>query len=329
MLPPFLFPLPTLFHNYFYFNYRPQEEKNTKASKLVFPIPFDHQELSRPNSAAMSRYSRPPNSSLFVRNVPDSARPEELRRLFGKYGPITDVYIPLDYYNRRPRGFAYVQFEDIRDAEEALAELDRIRFFGRELEIEFAQGDRKTPNEMRGKERKGGSSSRRSPYSRGGGGSSRYDDYKDKRRGRSRSRSPYYRDRSPGYRKKRFSGSRSHSRSRSRSKESVTESRQSCPSKYFVKSNHVQGKSAKQSVFTTETCKDSSRKFKGGKDSLTRLTVERQSTVQVQKLQAKVITFKLKGKVQCKFKNYKQKLKVIMIKVKAEVESIFTKETDL
>ncbi|XP_055946996.1 serine/arginine-rich splicing factor 10-like [Argiope bruennichi] len=162
----------------------------------------------------MSRYSRPPNSSLFVRNVPDSARPEELRRLFGKYGPITDVYIPLDYYNRRPRGFAYVQFEDIRDAEEALNELDRIRFYGRELEIEFAQGDRKTPAEMRGKERK----NRRSPY-RGGGGSSRYDDYRGGRRGRSRSRSPYYRDRSPGYRKKRFSGSRSHSRSRSRSKD--------------------------------------------------------------------------------------------------------------
>ncbi|XP_015916055.1 serine/arginine-rich splicing factor 10 [Parasteatoda tepidariorum] len=159
----------------------------------------------------MSRYSRPPNSSLFVRNVPDSARPEELRRLFGKYGPITDVYIPLDYYNRRPRGFAYVQFEDIRDAEEALNELDRMRFYGRELEIEFAQGDRKTPQEMRGKERRG---SRRSPHR---GGSSRYDDHR--RRGRSRSRSPYYRDRSPGYRKRRFSGSRSRSRSRSRSKE--------------------------------------------------------------------------------------------------------------
>ena len=37
-------------------------------------------------------------------------RPEELRTLFGKYGPISDVYIPLDYYSRRPRGFAYVQY---------------------------------------------------------------------------------------------------------------------------------------------------------------------------------------------------------------------------
>lgn len=37
-------------------------------------------------------------------------RPEELRSLFGKYGPLSDVYVPVDYYTRRPRGFAYIQY---------------------------------------------------------------------------------------------------------------------------------------------------------------------------------------------------------------------------
>lgn len=37
-------------------------------------------------------------------------RPEDLRREFGRYGPIVDVYIPLDFYTRRPRGFAYIQY---------------------------------------------------------------------------------------------------------------------------------------------------------------------------------------------------------------------------
>ena len=37
-------------------------------------------------------------------------RPEDLRNEFIKFGPISDVYIPLDYYNRRPRGFAYIQY---------------------------------------------------------------------------------------------------------------------------------------------------------------------------------------------------------------------------
>ncbi|BFZ01503.1 hypothetical protein BsWGS_04543 [Bradybaena similaris] len=159
----------------------------------------------------MSRYSRPPNSSLYVRNVPDGTRPEDLRSLFGKYGPVTDVYIPMDYYTRRPRGFAYVQFEDPRDADDALYHLDRSRYYGRELEIEFARGDRKTPGQMRGKER----SSRRSPYSR-------YDDY-DRKYNRSRSRSPRYRScsHSPYYSWR----SRSRSRSAKRDRRSYSRSR--------------------------------------------------------------------------------------------------------
>lgn len=130
----------------------------------------------------MSRYSRPPQSSLYVRNVSDGTHQEDLKDLFGKYGPVSDVYIPLDYYTRRPRGFAYVQFEDARDAEDALYNLDRSNFLGRELEIEFAKGDRKSPGQMRTKDR-----TRRSPYSR-------YDRRRD--RDRSRSRSPRRRRRS-------------------------------------------------------------------------------------------------------------------------------------
>ncbi|CAF94406.1 unnamed protein product [Tetraodon nigroviridis] len=94
----------------------------------------------------MARYMRPPNTSLFVRNISDESRPEDLRREFGRYGPIVDVYIPLDFYTRQPRGFAYIQyiFEDVRDAEDALHSLDRKWVCGRQIEIQFAQGDRKS-----------------------------------------------------------------------------------------------------------------------------------------------------------------------------------------
>ncbi|XP_007234830.2 serine/arginine-rich splicing factor 10 isoform X1 [Astyanax mexicanus] len=158
----------------------------------------------------MARYLRPPNTSLFIRNISDESRPEDLRREFGRYGPIVDVYIPVDFYSRRPRGFAYIQFEDVRDAEDALHNLDRKWVCGRQIEIQFAQGDRKTPGQMRSKER-------RSPRS-----FSRYDDYdRDGRHRRSRSRSyDRRRSRSPSYeRRPRRSESpresRRHRRSRS------------------------------------------------------------------------------------------------------------------
>ncbi|XP_061753188.1 serine/arginine-rich splicing factor 10-like [Nerophis ophidion] len=153
----------------------------------------------------MARYMRPPNTSLFVKNISEESRPEDLRREFGRYGPVLDVYIPLDFYTRQPRGFAYIQFEDVRDAEDALHSLDRKWVCGRQIEIQFAQGDRKTPNQMKTKER-------HSP-----GRSSRYDDYeRDSRRRRSRSRSyERYRSRSPSYdRRRRRSESPRESRGR-------------------------------------------------------------------------------------------------------------------
>ncbi|KAL1237657.1 Serine/arginine-rich splicing factor [Trichinella spiralis] len=144
----------------------------------------------------MSRYGQP-NVSLYIRNVPYEARDDELRAMFSKYGPVRDVYIPLDYYTRRPRGFAYIEFEELKDAEDALYALDRVRYHGSDLEVEFAKGDRKTPREMRSK------------YA----GPARVDYY------RRRSVSPHRRRRERRYRSRSRSGGdrRRHHRRRSRS----------------------------------------------------------------------------------------------------------------
>uniref|UniRef100_A0A2R8Z9S5 RRM domain-containing protein n=1 Tax=Pan paniscus TaxID=9597 RepID=A0A2R8Z9S5_PANPA len=117
---------------------------------------------------------RPPNTSLFVRNIANDTRSEDLRCEFGRYDPIVDVYVPLDFHTQR---FASVQFEGVRD--------DRKWICGGQIEIQFAQGDRKTPNQMKAKEG-------RNMYS-----SSRYDDYDRYRRPRSRS---YERRRSRSHR---------------------------------------------------------------------------------------------------------------------------------
>lgn len=150
-----------------------------------------------------NRYVRPPNTSLYIRNLGTSTRPEDLRRIFAKYGPIRDIYIPLDYYTKEGRGFAYVQYEDIRDAEDALYYEQHVRVHGRELDVQYAEGDRKTPGQMKTRENTGS-------YGRGGSGGG----YRGRRRdSRSRSRSPRTRRR------------RSPSRSRSRSKHRRSPSR--------------------------------------------------------------------------------------------------------
>jgi hypothetical protein len=58
--------------------------------------------------------STPPNidvmHSLKVDNLTYRTRVEDLRRVFEKYGPIGDIYIPRDQFSRSSRGYAFIRF---------------------------------------------------------------------------------------------------------------------------------------------------------------------------------------------------------------------------
>eukprot|EP00638_Chattonella_subsalsa_P017633 CAMPEP_0117831034 /NCGR_PEP_ID=MMETSP0949-20121206/8858_1 /TAXON_ID=44440 /ORGANISM="Chattonella subsalsa, Strain CCMP2191" /LENGTH=126 /DNA_ID=CAMNT_0005672173 /DNA_START=32 /DNA_END=408 /DNA_ORIENTATION=- len=87
--------------------------------------------------------------SLLVRNLSYRTRNEDLRYVFGKFGDLRDVYIPRDYYTQEPRGFAFVEYVDPRDASDAREDMDGYQLDGRELAVIFAQDRRKRPEEMR------------------------------------------------------------------------------------------------------------------------------------------------------------------------------------
>ncbi|CAI5490777.1 unnamed protein product [Closterium sp. Naga37s-1] len=78
---------------------------------------------------------------------------EDLRVPFERYGQIKDVYLPKDYHTGEPRGFGFVQFVNMADAEDAQYELDRTNFNGREITVVFAEENRKKPDEMSTRER--------------------------------------------------------------------------------------------------------------------------------------------------------------------------------
>ncbi|XP_055819043.1 serine/arginine-rich SC35-like splicing factor SCL33 [Solanum dulcamara] len=161
-------------------------------------------------------HSRDAPTSLLVRNLRHDCRPEDLRRPFGQFGPVKDIYLPRDYYTGEPRGFGFVQFVDPADAAEAKYQMDGQGFQGRQLTVVFAEENRKKPTEMRSRERSGSYRSsrsydrRRTPprysrsppsrYARSGS----HRDYSPKRRHYSRSVSPE---------EKRYSRERSYSRS--------------------------------------------------------------------------------------------------------------------
>ncbi|KAF3638648.1 Serine/arginine-rich SC35-like splicing factor SCL30A [Capsicum annuum] len=159
------------------------------------------------------RSSRDAPTSLLVRNLRHDCRSEDLRRPFGQFGPVKDIYLPRDYYTGEPRGFGFVQFVDPADAAEAKYQMDGQGFQGRQLTVVFAEENRKKPNEMRSRERSGRSTRsydrRRTPpqysrsppsrFARSRSRSHSRDYYPPKRRHYSRSISPekrYSRERS-------------------------------------------------------------------------------------------------------------------------------------
>uniref|UniRef100_A0A251SW06 Putative nucleotide-binding alpha-beta plait domain-containing protein n=1 Tax=Helianthus annuus TaxID=4232 RepID=A0A251SW06_HELAN len=76
-------------------------------------------------------------TSLLVRNLRRDCRAEDLRRPFGQFGPLKDIYLPRDYYSGEPRGFGFVQFVDPADAAEAKYQMDGQVLQGRQMTVVF------------------------------------------------------------------------------------------------------------------------------------------------------------------------------------------------
>uniref|UniRef100_A0A915PY33 RRM domain-containing protein n=1 Tax=Setaria digitata TaxID=48799 RepID=A0A915PY33_9BILA len=83
----------------------------------------------------MARRNECLECKVFVGGLPNDASSEELEEAFSKYGRIKKVWLA-----RRPPGFAFVEFEDSRDAEDAVKGLDGTRICGVRPRVEFSHG---------------------------------------------------------------------------------------------------------------------------------------------------------------------------------------------
>nr|XP_020505544.1 probable RNA-binding protein 19 [Labrus bergylta] len=72
---------------------------------------------------------------LFVRNLPYTCSEEELKELFTKHGPLSEVLFPIDNLTKKPKGFAFVTYMIPENAVTALAQLDGHIFQGRMLHL--------------------------------------------------------------------------------------------------------------------------------------------------------------------------------------------------
>src|SRR5579862_655498 len=102
-------------------------------------------------------------TNIFVRNLSYQTTQEDLQQAFAQYGGVERVNIVTDRDSGQPRGFAFVEMTERRDAETAIAQLNGQEMNGRALNV----------NEARPKPAGGGGGGGRGGGGRGGGGGGR------------------------------------------------------------------------------------------------------------------------------------------------------------
>ena len=76
---------------------------------------------------------------LFVGNLPYDATEEEIRQHFSSVGNLSYISIPLDRETGKKRGFAFVEFSDAQQAQEAIRQFNNQPFKGRPLAVNEAR----------------------------------------------------------------------------------------------------------------------------------------------------------------------------------------------
>ena len=113
------------------------------------------------------------NPKLFIGNLAHTIKEQELQEMFAACGPVTDVKIPVNREDGRPRGFAFVTMATPEAAQAAIQALNGRVVGERKLTVTEAKPpEQRAPFNRSGRDARGGDS--RGGDSRGGGGGRRF-----------------------------------------------------------------------------------------------------------------------------------------------------------
>lgn len=80
------------------------------------------------------------STTLFVGNIPYGFEDRDVMGLFDRFGRLRTCHVPLDRNTRRNKGFAFVEFEQRLDAEDAFFKYNGYTIEGRQLRLDWDIG---------------------------------------------------------------------------------------------------------------------------------------------------------------------------------------------
>ena len=78
-------------------------------------------------------------TKIFVGNLSFQATESELNSLFSQYGAVENVSVIADRMTGQPRGFAFIEMSDRKQAESAISALNGSDLQGRTLNVNEAR----------------------------------------------------------------------------------------------------------------------------------------------------------------------------------------------
>ncbi|KAL6610078.1 hypothetical protein ACP70R_040047 [Stipagrostis hirtigluma subsp. patula] len=108
----------------------------TRYAAMGAPTLYDHPR-SAYGKGSFGGFGMATTTRIFVGRLPQEANTDELRRYFGRFGRIVDVYIPKDPKRRGHRGFGFVTFADRGVADRVAGRSHEI--LGQEVAVDTAE----------------------------------------------------------------------------------------------------------------------------------------------------------------------------------------------
>mmetsp|Transcript_5304 Transcript_5304/g.6659 ORF Transcript_5304/g.6659 Transcript_5304/m.6659 type:complete len:839 (+) Transcript_5304:16-2532(+) len=135
----------TLSMGFGFVEFKTKEQANVAISTMNDYILDGHKlqlKLSHRQSGAASSSSKADKSNksskIIIKNLPFEATRKDVLELFGAFGQLKSVRVPKKF-DKSARGFAFVEFSLLKEAENAMDQLEGVHLLGRRLVMQYAE----------------------------------------------------------------------------------------------------------------------------------------------------------------------------------------------
>jgi nucleolar protein 4 len=102
-----------------------------------------------PSSAPAATAKEVARRQLFVRSLAPEVTSEDLTEYFSESYPIKNALVVLDKETRKSKGYGFVTFADVEDAQRAKDELNNTQIKGKKIKVDFAEARQREGEEKR------------------------------------------------------------------------------------------------------------------------------------------------------------------------------------